>query len=113
MKLSSSYIKFISSSESEFSIRLADKMDKMDRTWKYLRYLFSRMFVRKVRDLPERVNENVRIVLRICCNLVYYLVIASVAYFTTRDQGDYYAHAEPSFYYEIVWAYIVFLVLFM
>ena len=58
--------------KSELSIRLADKMDKMDRTWKWLRNLLFRMFVRKVRDLPDRVNGEVRIVMRISCNFVYY-----------------------------------------
>ena len=107
---------------SKLSIRLADKMDKMDRTWKWLRNLLFRMFVRKVRDLPDRVNGEVRIVMRISCTVLYYLVIAMVAYFTTRDQGDYFAesdlsnmetHVTPSFRYKLVWAFVVFGVLVM
>ena len=109
--------------KSEVSIRLADKMDKMDRTWKWFTNLLLRMFIQKVRDLSGRVkNGKVRFVIRISCKVVYYLVIAIVAYITTRDQGDYYAesdlatmetHAEPSFNYKIVWTYIVFFVLLM
>ena len=108
--------------KSELSIHLADKMDNMDRTWKWFTNLLLRMFIRKVIDLSERVNGPVRFVIRISCKVAYYLVIATIAYITTRDQGDYYAesdlstmetHAEPSFQYKIVWTYIVFFVLLM
>ena len=106
--------------KSELSIHLANKMDNMDRTWKWFNNLLIEMFVRKVRDLSRRVDGKVRIVLRIFCYFVHYLAIASVAYITTRDQGDYYAesdlssmetHAEPAFYYKMVWFYIVFFLL--
>ena len=108
--------------KSELSIRLADKMDNMDRTWKWFTNLLLRMLIRKVIDLSERVNGPVKFVIRISCKVLYYLVIATIAYITTRDQGDYYAesdlatmetHAEPSFNYKIVWTYIVFFVLLM
>ena len=108
--------------KSELSIRLADKMDKMDRTWKWFTNLLLRMCIRKVRDLSGRVNGKVRFVIRISCKVVYYLVIAIVAYITTRDQGDYYAesdlatmetHANLPFHYKFEWFIIVFFVLLM
>ena len=106
--------------KSELSVRLADKMDNMDRTWNWFTNLLLRMFIRKVIDLSERVNGPVRFVIRISFKIVYYLVIATIAYITTRDQGDYYAesnmletHAETPFNYKIVWTYIVFFVLLM
>ena len=83
--------------KSELSIRLADKMDNMDRTRKWFINPFFRMFNSKVKDLLEFVNhENskLRIVIRISRKVVYYLVIATVAYITTRDQGDYYAESD-------------------
>ena len=107
---------------SELSIRIADKMDKMDRTWKWFTNLLLKMSIRKVIDLSERVNGPVRFVIRISCKVVYYLVIATIAYITTRDQGDYYAesdlatmetHAEPAFYYKFEWFLLVFFVLLM
>ena len=147
--------------KSELSIRLADKMDKMDRTWKWFINPFFKMCNRKVIDLlgfwnnfnetyPDSMGEyhpsgeirgydwyqhrdrkdefliyvtgKFRIVMRISCKVVYYLVIAMVAYITTRDQGDYYAesdlsnmetHVTPSFRYKLVWAFVVFGVLVM
>ena len=147
--------------KSELSIRLADKMDNMDRTWKWFINPFFRMCYRKVLDLFGFWNdvdetysdstgeyqlawkirgynwyrhrdredefliyaiEKFRVVMRISCKVVYYLVIASVAYITTRDQGDYFAesdlsnmetHVTPSFRYKLVWAFVVFGVLMM
>ena len=106
--------------KSELSIHLADKMDNMDRTWKWFTNLLLRMFIRKVIDLSERVNENGKFVIRISCKVLYYLVIATIAYITTRDQGDYYAesnlletHAEPAFHYKFEWFILVFFVLLM
>ena len=107
---------------SELSIRLANKMDNMDRTWKWFTNLLLKMSIRKVIDLSERVNGNVRILIRISCKVVYYLVIATIAYITTRDQGDYYAesdlatmetHAVPAFHYKFEWFILVFFVLLM
>ena len=72
--------------------------------------------------LNETYPGKVRIVIRISCKILYYLVIAMVAYFTTRDQGDYFAESDlsnmetqvtPSFRYKLVWALIVFLVMSM
>ena len=108
--------------KSELSICLADKMDKMDKTWKWLSNLLLRILNQKVIELTEHANRKVKIVMRIFCYFVYYLVFAIVAYISTRDQGDYYAesdlsnmetHAEPAFYYKIVWFYIVFFLLLM
>ena len=143
--------------KSELSIRLAYKMDKMDRTWRW----FIDPFFRKVIDLFRFCNDvtevyldsmeehqlagekeeynwhrhrdredeflmhhtgKFRMVMRISCKVVYYLVIAMVAYITTRDQGDFFAesdlsnmetHVTPSFQYKLVWAFIVFLFLSM
>ena len=118
----------------ETCIRLADKMDKMDRTWRWFINPFFRMCNSKVKDLFgfwNDVNETYpdisatgkfRIVMRISCKVVYYLVIAMVAYITTRDQGDFFAesdlsnmetHVTPSFRYKLVWAFVVFGVLAM
>ena len=105
--------------KSELSIRAANKMDKMDRTWKWFFNPFFRMCSRKVIDL---FTGKVRIVLRVSCKVIYYLVIATIAYFTTRDQGDFFAesdlsnmetHVTPSFRYKLVWAFVVFGVLVM
>ena len=107
----------------EISIRLANKMDNMDRTWKWFINPFFRMCNGK--DLLGFINlENskVRFGISISCKVVYHLVIASVAYITTRDQGDFYAesdlsnmetHVTPSFHYKLVWAFLVFLLLSM
>ena len=109
----------------ETCIRFADKMDNMDRTWKWFIHPFCKMCNRKVIDLLEFVNgkkSKFRIVIRVSCKVVYHLVIATVAYITTRDQGDFYAesdlsnmetHVTPSFQYKLVWAFIVFLFLSM
>ena len=111
--------------KSELSIRLANKMDNMDRTWKWFINPFFRMFNGKVKDLLGFIyngNSKVKIGIRVSCKVVYHLVIVSVAYITTRDQGDFYAesdlsnmetHVTPSFHYKLVWAFIVFLLLSM
>ena len=108
----------------ETCIRLADKMDNMDRTWRWFINPFFRMCNSKVKDLffLMHATGKVRMVMRISCKVVYYLVIAMVAYITTRDQGDYYpesdlsnmeTHVTPSFRYKLVWAFVVFGVLVM
>ena len=105
---------------SDLSIRLADKMDNMDRTWKWFINPFCKMCNRKVIDLLEFVNGNkskFRIAIRVSCKVVYHLVIAMVAYITTRDQGDYYAesdlsnhetHVTTAFHYKLANAFVVF-----
>ena len=56
---------------------------------------------------------KVRIVIRVSCKVVYHLAIATVAYFTTRDQGEsdllnMKSHVSPSLYYKLVLAFKVF-----
>ena len=108
--------------KSKLSIRLAHKMDKMDRTWNWFTNILLRMFRRKVIDLSGRVDGKIRMMMKISCKVVYHLVIAIVAYITTRDQGDYFAesdlsnhetHEEQPFYFKLIWTLIVFLVLSM
>ena len=137
-------------------IRLAGKMDNMDRTWRWFINPFFRMCNSKVKDLfgfwndvnetyPDSmgeyqlaaeirgydwyrhkdrkdeflmyVNGKFRIVMRITCKFVYYLVIAILAYIMTRD-GEYdaeenklstiQADMEPPTFYKFVQAMIVF-----
>ena len=72
--------------KSEFSIRLADNMDKMDRTWELFTDHLIRNFIRKVRSLSGLVtNGKVRSVIRIFCNILYYQAILLSAFFLTRD----------------------------
>ena len=72
--------------KSEISIHLAEKMDKMDRTWDWFTYSFISICVRKVRDLAGRVeNETVRFWLRMYRRFLYYLVILISAYLLCRD----------------------------
>ena len=105
--------------KSELSIRLADMMDKMERTWEWSSYRntcrLKKIFSLKVRDLLECVTD--RFVMRISCKFVYYLVIAILAYIMTRD-GEYdaeenklstiQADMEPPTFYKFVQAMIVF-----
>ena len=71
---------------SELSIRLADKMDKMDRTWEWFTNIIIKIFIRKVRYLSGRVtNENVRFVIRMSRRVLYYSVIVLSAFLLTRD----------------------------
>ena len=72
--------------KSELSIRLAGKMDKMDRTWELFMNSFIRICVRKVRYLSGRVtNGKVKFVIRIFRMFLYYLVILISAFLLTRD----------------------------
>ena len=105
--------------KSELSIRLADMMDKMERTWEWSSYRntysLKRYFSLKFRDLLECVTN--RFVMRISCKFVYYLVIGILAYIMTRD-GEYdaeenklstiQADMEPPTFYKFVQAMIVF-----
>ena len=105
--------------KSELSIRLADKMDKMERTWEWSNYRntyrLKKIFSLKVRDLLECVTN--RFVMRISCKFLYYLVIAILAYIMTRD-GEYdaeenklstkQADMETPTFYKFVQAMIVF-----
>ena len=72
--------------KSELSIRLADKMDKMDRTWDWFTKSFTRICIRNVRYLEGRVeNETVRFLLRMSRRFLYYLVIFIFSYLLTGD----------------------------
>ena len=72
--------------KSELSIRLADKMDKMDRTWELVMNSIIKIFIQKVRYLSGRVtNEFVRFVIRMSRRFLYYFVILISAFLLTRD----------------------------
>ena len=72
--------------KSELSIRLADRMDRMDRTWEWFTNSLINIFVRKVRYLSGRVtNENVRFLIRMSRRILYYFVILASAFLLTRD----------------------------
>ena len=72
--------------KSELSICLADRMDKMNRTWELFTNHFIRIFISKVRYLSELAkNDRVRYAVRIFCNILYYQVILLSAFFLTRD----------------------------
>ena len=92
-------------------------MDEMDRTWEWFNNLFLRICIRKVLDLSERVTGKLRFVFRISLKVVYYLVIATVAYILTRETGDYYGvdsmidtEMDPPFEYKFHFAIIVFMI---
>ena len=73
--------------KSELSIRLADKMDKLDRTWELITKSLIRNSVRNVRIfLSGRFrNEKVRFMFSVARRLFYYLVILVSAFLLTRD----------------------------
>ena len=72
--------------KSELSIRLADRMDRMDRIWEWFTNSLISIFIRKVRYLSGRVtNENVRFVIRMSRRILYYSVIVFSAFLLTRD----------------------------
>ena len=72
--------------KSELSIRLADKMDNMDRTWELFTDHLTRIFIGKVRYMSGlATNNSIRFVIRIFCNILYYQVILLSAFFLTRD----------------------------
>ena len=96
-------------------------MDEMDKTQEMFDNRFQNRFlricIRKVMDLSGRVTERGRILIRISCKLLYYLIIASLAYYLTREGGDYYAPSnmvdteiDPPFNYKFHFAIIVFLI---
>ena len=92
-------------------------MDEMDRTWEWFKNCLLRICIGKVLDLSGRVTGKVRILIRISCKVLYYLVVASLAYYLTRETGDYYAptnmvdtEIDPPFNYKFHFAIIVFLI---
>ena len=71
--------------KSELSIRLADKMDNMDRSWEWFTNSFRNICIRKVRYLAGRTeNEIYRFWLRMF-RFVYYLLVLVLAFLLTRD----------------------------
>ena len=73
--------------KSELSIRLADKMDKLDRTWELITKSLIRNFIRNVRIfLSGRfTNERVRFMSSVAFRLFYNVVILASAFLLTRD----------------------------
>ena len=72
--------------KSELSICLANKMDKMNRTWEWFTNCLIGICVKKIRDLSGLVtNETVRFVIGISCRILYYQVILLSAFLLTRD----------------------------
>ena len=72
--------------KSELSIHLADKMDKIDRTWEFFWKSFIRICIRKVRYLSGlAANEKLRFAIRMFCRFVYYMMILIFAFLLTRD----------------------------
>ena len=91
--------------KSELSIRLADKMYKMERTWEWLTIRnfnitiisFTSFVFHKVEDLLERVNNAhclVGFLVLVLYKVFYALIVGIVAYFLTRETGDYYAEFD-------------------
>ena len=72
--------------KSELSIRLAEKMDDMDRAWEWFTNRLIRIFIEKVRYLSGRVeNEMVRFHLRMAYKFLYYLALLIPCWLLTRD----------------------------
>ena len=72
--------------KSELSIRLADKMDKMDRTMDWFTNSFRNICLRKVRYLAGRVENGIyRFWLRMFRKFLYYVVVLVLAFLLTRD----------------------------
>ena len=113
--------------KSELSIRLADKMDKMERTWEWLsirNFNPKRILIQKAEDFSERFN-NAHFLVKVLCKVFYVLIVGIVAYFLTRETGDFYAEFDmlpyvqsnmpPPIYYKwaqaiIVWAILLLLI---
>ena len=116
--------------KSELSIRLADKMDKMERTWEWLsirniplirvkKCLFK--IFQKVREMSRHLTDQQRVLIQYNVKFAYYLVIAIIAYTSTMEQSDYYMEENkldypdlyvPFIYHlRLIWAIMVFLVL--
>ena len=121
--------------KSELSIRLADKMDKMERTWEWLSirninikanlHSVMQFLILKMEDLLEGVNNAhflVEILVKVLCKVFYAMIVGIVAYFLTRETGDYYAEFDmlpyvqsnmpPPIYYKwaqflIVWGILL------
>ena len=74
--------------KSELSIRLADKMDKIDRTWALFSNSITSILIRNLRYMSGRrrfKNGKFRFMMRISCRFFYYLIILASAFLLTRD----------------------------
>ena len=74
--------------KSELSIRLANKMDQIDRTWELFTNSIIRIFIQKIRFISGRrrfKDERVRLMARMLCRFFYYLVILASSFLLTRD----------------------------
>ena len=89
--------------KSELSIRLADKMDKIERTWE-------RFWESAIRIVFVFFNSKW---IRVLCSVVYYCLIAVSAFLLTRDsEEESFREMEVSqFQKNMVEAFIVFLFL--
>ena len=114
--------------KSELSIRLADKMYKMERTWEWLsvrnmpRFLIRvKGLFKKVKEMSRHLTDQQRVLIQYNVKFAYYLVIAIIAYASTMEQSDYYMDENqldypdlyvPFIYHlRLIWAIMVFLVL--
>ena len=105
-------------------------MDEMDRTWGLLKNRYQNRYLRicilkleALSDKWESLNGKVKFAIRIFVKVIHYLLLASIAYYLTRNGGKYYELEEdmldylnyldpdvaPDFWYRIVWAIDVFL----
>ena len=72
--------------KSDLSIRVADKIDKLDRTWELFANSLIRISIRKVRFVSGRFrDERVRFMARMLRRFFYYLVILASSFLLTRD----------------------------
>ena len=74
--------------KSELSIRLANKMDQIDRTWELFTNSIIRIFIQKIRFISGRRrfrDERVRFMAKMLCRFFYYLVILAFSFLLTRD----------------------------
>ena len=94
-------------------------MDEMDRTWELLKNRYQNRYFRicilKLKDLSEKFG------IRIFVKVIHYLLMASFAYYLTRNGGGGFEEdllhylnvldpdVAPDFWYRIVWAIDVFL----
>ena len=100
----------------------------MDRTWELLKNRYQNRYFRicilKIKDLSEKwknLNGKVKSVIRNFVKVIHYLLMASFAYYLTRNGGGGFEEdllhylnvldpdVAPDFWYRIVWAIDVFL----
>ena len=75
--------------KSEQSIRLSDKMDRMDRTWELFKNSIIRSFILNyfifLIYYLLYTNEKLRFMIRMARRILYYFVILASAFLLTRD----------------------------